>query len=1071
MATRALEVVITGDSRKFSASVKGADRDLNRLEQSGKKTLGSLKTGMLAVGAAATAGLAVGLKKSAEAAIEAEKANARLQSQLAALGIRYSEHEKQIQKVIDKHSQLSGFDDEDLGDSFTNIVRIVGDVNKALDLNTLAMDFARAKHMDVAKAGELVGKVAGGNTGILSRYGIQIEKGATATEALGVLQQKFAGQAKAYGETTAGAVDRSQVAFENLGETIGAHVTPILGRVAEGFSELVRQITTGEGPGGRIRDLFTGIGNTARTAYEGIRGLVQGFRDGEGGARLLAGALGGVAAGFVAFKTIGAVTAGVIALRGAWAGLTAAIAANPIGAIAVGVAAVVGALGIMSIRTSEAEISSREFTDALRAQADALRAVRDIDIDVAQRKANVKSATVAVEAAEKRLRDLRRDGNATALELTQAEADLGQAKVSQRRANRELARSEEDSIRKKEDAQEATRKLTEEERKLNSRINDQIRDREKEIRGIGESIQAVKDQGVNNDATRRTVEKLHDRQRDLRNEINRLKSKEVDVSVKFKLSPAAGSSWGASGDGWGKPVRASLGKLAQGAVNSGALFGAGSLGGFGTAAGGAALKGARAAMAPFAAIGSRFGLSVTSGARPGSITNAGNTSWHSTGEAVDISGGTPNMLAFARAVASMFGGRLAELIHTPMGFSIKNGQRVPPYAAADHYDHVHIAMDTGAPGQGDGWGRRGPRKPRTGDGLGKFNSTAYGPPWNAMNGSGVTATGVDLRPAKQAYGIAVDPGRLKLGRNYYVWPNPFGRKGPFKAFDTGGAIKGNRLDFYDWRGRRSQLAWGKRAVTVSSDPGLNYSGGQNTSGGAPGASGGGGGAANPNLSFGTARSGYGGPNRAGGEGKLNDGDQTDTRNITGPGGAGGYELGVLRAQRGQSRATARDDLSGLIKTMTSERALKRRRLKLITRVLKGRISYKRRVRLVQEQTRLIDEIGTLTESLKEYKADQKGGATTITAAENLEAGVDTSAADTGGGGDTGAGTVEADPNIAILAGYTRELVENQRRIIALTTTQPDQIFAAFAAALDGRLGGPVGLGFQSVGSAGNVGGW
>jgi hypothetical protein len=279
MATRALEVVITGDSRKFSASVKGADRDLNRLEQSGKKTLGSLKTGMLAVGAAATAGLAVGLKKSAEAAIEAEKANARLQSQLAALGIRYSEHEKQIQKVIDKHSQLSGFDDEDLGDSFTNIVRIVGDVNKALDLNTLAMDFARAKHMDVAKAGELVGKVAGGNTGILSRYGIQIEKGATATEALGVLQQKFAGQAKAYGETTAGAVDRSQVAFENLGETIGAHVTPILGRVAEGFSELVRQITTGEGPGGRIRDLFTGIGNTARTAYEGIRGLVQGFRD------------------------------------------------------------------------------------------------------------------------------------------------------------------------------------------------------------------------------------------------------------------------------------------------------------------------------------------------------------------------------------------------------------------------------------------------------------------------------------------------------------------------------------------------------------------------------------------------------------------------------------------------------------------------------------------------------------------------------------------------------------------------------------------------------------------------
>jgi hypothetical protein len=821
VASRALEVVITGDTRKFSASVKTADKDLDRFGKSGQKTLSSLKTGMLAVGAAATAGLVVGLKKSAEAAIESEKANARLQSQLAALGIRYSQHEKQIQKVIDRHSQLSGFDDEDLGDSFTNIVRVVGDVNKALDLNVIAMDFARAKHMDVAKAGELVGKVAGGNTGILSRYGIQIEKGATATEALGLLQEKFSGQAKAYGETTGGAVDRADVAFENLGETLGATVTPLLGRVAEGFSTLVRQITTGEGPGGRIRDLFTQIGGAATSAYTGLRGLIQGFREGQGEARLLAGVLGGVAAGFLAFKTIATVTAGVVALRAAWTGLTAAIAANPIGAVAIGITAVIGALGIMSIKTRENEISSRDLTDALRAQADALRAVRDIDIDVAQRKANVKSANVAVEQAEKRLKDLRQqEGKPAALELKQAEADLAQAKVAQRRANRELARSEEDGIRKKEDAGEATKKVTEEERKLNSAITKQISDRERDIRGIGESIEAVKQQGVQNDATRKTVDKLRDRQRALRNEINSLKSKAVDVEVKFKLSPAAGSSWGTSGDGIGRQVRGSVAKLAQQNM--------GGIGAFLGASGG--LDGADPDLAPFAAIGARFGLSVSSGLRPGSITSSGNQSYHSSGDALDLSGSPAGMMSTFRFLKSAFGPQLRELIYTPGGVGIKDGRpfRYSGKVAADHHDHVHVAF-TGPFGDGPG----------KGDGLGQFDSTAYGPPWNAMNGTGVTANGTDLRPAKQAYGVAVEAEdhpepvrvrrpvhRVRHGRRDQGQPDRLLRLAGTQGADGVGSPHCARVHRrfrrrrpwcqWGWRGCRQQCA---RGVTRSAEGG------------------------------------------------------------------------------------------------------------------------------------------------------------------------------------------------------------------------------------------------------------
>lgn len=105
--------------------------------------------------------------------------------------------------------------------------------------------------------------------------------------------------------------------------------------------------------------------------------------------------------------------------------------------------------------------------------------------------------------------------------------------------------------------------------------------------------------------------------------------------------------------------------------------------------------------------------------------------------------------------------------------------------------------------------------------LGKFSATAYGPPWNSMQGYGVTADGTDLRPAKKVYGVAVDPKVIPLGTLLNIQPNPFGYSGTFKAFDTGGAIKGNRIDFYDWRGRTTQRKWGVKNVQVYKASGPN----------------------------------------------------------------------------------------------------------------------------------------------------------------------------------------------------------------------------------------------------------
>jgi hypothetical protein len=117
---------------------------------------------------------------------------------------------------------------------------------------------------------------------------------------------------------------------------------------------------------------------------------------------------------------------------------------------------------------------------------------------------------------------------------------------------------------------------------------------------------------------------------------------------------------------------------------------AGAIGGFGNklgTVGPASLDG-------ITALANRAGLVMTSGYRPG------DPGWHGQNRARDYSGPPGAMLSFARMMAAVFGGKLLELIHSPLGFGIKNGQRVSNSfwgadVIRDHFDHVHVAMGRG----------------------------------------------------------------------------------------------------------------------------------------------------------------------------------------------------------------------------------------------------------------------------------------------------------------------------------------------------------------------------------------
>ena len=106
--------------------------------------------------------------------------------------------------------------------------------------------------------------------------------------------------------------------------------------------------------------------------------------------------------------------------------------------------------------------------------------------------------------------------------------------------------------------------------------------------------------------------------------------------------------------------------------------------------------GAAGGVDAFTPMAQRMGLTMTSGYRPG------DPGWHGANRARDFSNGTgptPQMMQFAQYLASAYGSNLKELIYTPLGFSIKNGQKVAPYAQGSHYNHVHVAYAMGL-GQG-----------------------------------------------------------------------------------------------------------------------------------------------------------------------------------------------------------------------------------------------------------------------------------------------------------------------------------------------------------------------------------
>jgi hypothetical protein len=465
-------------------------------------------------------------------------------------------------------------------------------------------------------------------------------------------------------------------------------------------------------------------------------------------------------------------------------------------------------------------------------------------------------------------------------------------------------------------------------------------------------------------------------------------------------------------------------------------------------------------MRPFAAIGQRFGLGVSDGLRPGGITSSGNVSLHATGDAIDVSGSPAGMMGYFKFLRSRFGSRLDELIYTPGRIGIKNGQLTPipgpiydAEVAADHRDHVHVGF-TG--GSGDGTGHA--RKARTGDGVGRRKIVAIADAAKAFGISPAILWGV--------YGAETNFGRIKSNSSA-------GAQGPFqfmpataRAYGVNphnffSAVRGaaKYLSQYKSRGVAGMLAaynagpagnpnnsetraYIPKVIRLSKTwPGVTSRGGGGGGGGGGGSGGGGGG---------------------GNTGPVVERDKGTTSLGAiprGPGASLGPAGELVRAETQEARARASDNLKKLIKSRQRQINLKQSRLNLIRKVMKRKLRKARRLRLLQEEAQLVEEIDALAESLTEYRADQAAGATTVTRAEELEAGVDpnidteTPVVDTSAQ-DAANAAAEADRQLKeAIAALTKELADTRAFGERVQATENFQLKKYLADVISGQIGG------------------
>lgn len=234
-----LNIKVNIDASGVTAGVSKATAGL---EQITAKTKGvsagfvGLKTTILGVfgGTILTQGvMALGHELNAmkKEAIDLQTSTVRLNQALEGIGVTSKETQQAIFQNADAYYQL-GFQGSEAVGAMGTLVTATGDVAQSNRLLAMAADLARYKHMDLNSAARILARGTQGAARAFKEMGITLDsslpKNQAIAKAFDELNKKIGGQANAYMKTFAGQMALLKEKFDNVAQTIGAVVMPIL---------------------------------------------------------------------------------------------------------------------------------------------------------------------------------------------------------------------------------------------------------------------------------------------------------------------------------------------------------------------------------------------------------------------------------------------------------------------------------------------------------------------------------------------------------------------------------------------------------------------------------------------------------------------------------------------------------------------------------------------------------------------------------------------------------------------------------------------------------------------------
>ena len=243
MADQKLQAVIDvkdDGSEKMKKFGEETEKAFDKAKKSGEqfqKALETMSKGLIIFGGAITGAMGYAVSKAAEAQAQMASMDATLET----MGKTGLEARDAILKAADATIQL-GFDNEDAAVSITKLFQRTGDLAEATKLNNLAMDLARARHIGLEEASNAVGLALSGNTKVLKAFGVEVTDTMTPLEALGLLQEKVAGQSEKFADTFAGRMEVLKIKTDELWEKIGDQLLPKLTELAEWMGRVADKV-------------------------------------------------------------------------------------------------------------------------------------------------------------------------------------------------------------------------------------------------------------------------------------------------------------------------------------------------------------------------------------------------------------------------------------------------------------------------------------------------------------------------------------------------------------------------------------------------------------------------------------------------------------------------------------------------------------------------------------------------------------------------------------------------------------------------------------------------------------